>query len=126
MVVDAALALLLDAQNEDGGWSSFKGKRSNTESTSFALLSLNTLEGDPFARQKTTGLKWLLRHQKDDGSWSFNDAAKQSSWATPIAALALTSFRDQRQTALKAAKWILTQEGRKPGWVASLLVRLSL
>jgi Prenyltransferase and squalene oxidase repeat len=125
-MIDAALALLFEAQNEDGGWSSFKGKRSNTESTSFALLALNALEGDHFYRQKTTGLKWLLQHQKDDGSWSFNDAAKQSSWTTPIAALALMSFQDQREHALKAAKWILTQEGRKPGWVASLLVRLSL
>ena len=125
-MVDAALAVLLDAQNEDGGWSSFKGKRSNTESTSFALLALNSLAGDPFDRQKTTGLKWLLQHQKEDGSWSFNDTTKQSSWTTPIAALALMSFQDQRQHALRAAKWILTQEGRKPGWVASLLVRLSL
>ena len=125
-MVDAALALLLDAQNEDGGWSSFKGKRSNTESTSFALLALNSLAGDPFDRQKTTGLKWLLQHQKEDGSWSFNDTTKQSSWTTPIAALALMSFQDQRQHALRAAKWILTQEGRKPGWIASLLVRLSL
>jgi Squalene-hopene cyclase C-terminal domain len=125
-MVDAALALLLDAQNEDGGWSSFKGKRSNTESTSFALLALNSLAGDPFDRQKTTGLKWLLQHQKEDGSWSFNDTTKQSSWTTPIAALALMSFQAQSQHALRAAKWILTQEGRKPGWVASLLVRLSL
>ena len=125
-MVDAAVAVLLDAQNEDGGWSSFKGKRSNTESTSFALLALNSLAGDPFDRQKTTGLKWLLQHQKEDGSWSFNDTTKQSSWTTPIAALALMSFQDQRQHALRAAKWILTQEGRKPGWVASLLVRLSL
>jgi hypothetical protein len=125
-MVDAALALLLDAQNEDGGWSSFKGKRSNTESTSFALLALNSLGGNPFDRQKTTGLKWLLQHQKEDGSWSFNDTTKQSSWTTPIAALALMSFQDQRQHALRAAKWLLTQEGRKPGWVASLLVRLSL
>src|SRR5262245_21669350 len=125
-MIDAALAILLDAQNGDGGWSSFKGKRSNTESTSFALLALNSLEGGSFDRQKTTGLRWLLQHQKEDGSWSFNDTTKQSSWTTPIAALALTSFQDQRQHALRAAKWILTQEGRKPGWVASLLVRLSL
>src|SRR5215470_10640495 len=125
-MIDTALAILLDAQNEDGGWSSVKGKQSNTESTSFALLALNTLEGEPFARQKTTGLRWLLQHQKEDGSWSFNDTTEQSSWTTPIAVLALLSFQDQRQRALKAAKWILTQEGRKPGWVASLLVRLSL
>ena len=47
-MIDAALDLLLDAQNEDGGWSSFKGKRSNTESTSFALMALKLLEGESF------------------------------------------------------------------------------
>jgi Squalene-hopene cyclase C-terminal domain len=125
-MIDAALELLLGAQNEDGGWGAVKGKRSNTESTSFALMALKSLEGKSFDPQTTAGLKWLLEHQKDDGSWSLNDAAKESSWTTPIAVLALLSFQDQRQHALKAAKWILTQEGRKPGWVASLLVRLSL
>jgi Squalene-hopene cyclase C-terminal domain len=125
-MIDAALALLLDMQNEDGGWGAVKGKRSNTESTSFALMALKSLQGKPFDRQTTAGLNWLLQHQKDDGSWSLNDAAKQSSWTTPIAVLALLSFQDQREHALKAAKWILTQEGRKPGWLASLLVRLSL
>jgi Squalene-hopene cyclase C-terminal domain len=125
-MIEAALDLLLSAQNEDGGWGAVKGKRSNTESTSFALMALKSLEGKRFDRQTTAGLKWLLEHQKDDGSWCLNDASKQSSWTTPIAVLALLSFQDQRQHALKAAKWILTQEGRKPGWVASLLVRLSL
>jgi hypothetical protein len=125
-MIEAALDLLLGSQNEDGGWGAVRGKRSNTESTSFALMALMSLEGKPFDRQTTAGLKWLLRHQNSDGSWSLNDASKQSSWTTPIAVLALLSFQDQREPALRAAKWILTQEGRKPGWIASLLVRLSL
>ncbi|MET0643586.1 MAG: prenyltransferase/squalene oxidase repeat-containing protein [Candidatus Binatia bacterium] len=125
-MINAAIDLLLGAQNEDGGWGAVKGKRSNTESTSFVLMALKSLEGNPFDRQTTAGLKWLLQRQKDDGSWSLNDASKQSSWTTPIAALALLSFQDQRDHALRAAKWILTQEGRKPGWVATLLFRLSL
>jgi len=125
-MTEAALDLLLSAQNGDGGWGAVKGKRSNTESTSFALMALKSLEGKPFDRQTAAGLKWSLQHQRDDGSWSLNDASKQSSWTTPIAVLALLSFQDQRQHALRAAKWILTQEGGKPGWVASLLVRLSL
>ena len=125
-MTDAAIELLLGAQNEDGGWGAVKGKRSNTESTSFVLMALKSLEGNPFDRQTTAGLKWLLQRQKDDGSWSLSDASKQSSWTTPIAALALLSFQDQKEHALRAAKWILTQEGRKPGWVATLLFRLSL
>jgi hypothetical protein len=125
-MIDAAIDLLLESQNEDGGWGAVKGKRSNTESTSFALMALKSLDGKPFDRQTTTALKWLLRHQKDDGSWPLNDPSKQSSWTTSIAVLALLPFRDQTESALRAAKWILTQEGRKPGWVASLLVRLSL
>ena len=125
-MIDAALDLLLDTQNKDGGWGAVKGKRSNTESTSFALMALKCIDRDVFLRPMTAGLSWLLQHQKDDGSWSLSDASKQSSWTTSIAVLALLSFQDQREHALRAAKWILTQEGRKPGWVTSLLVWLSL
>ena len=125
-MIEAAIDLLLGAQNPDGGWGAVKGKHSNTESTSFALMALKCLEKEGFVGPMAAGLSWLLQHQKDDGSWPLSDASKQSSWTTPIAVLALLSFQDQRQHALKAAKWILTQEGRKPGWVASFLVRLSL
>jgi hypothetical protein len=125
-MIDATIDLLLSAQNEDGGWGVVKGKRSNTESTSFALMALKSLEEQAFNRQTNAALKWLLQHQKDDGSWSLNDVSKQSSWTTPLAVLALLSFQDQKEHALRGGKWILTQEGRKPGWIASLLVRLSL
>ena len=123
----AAIDLLLSAQNDDGGWGAIKGKRSNTESTAFALMALKSLYGNPFDRQVTAGLKWLLRYQRDDGSWSLNEeTSKQGSWTTPIAVLALLSFQDQSQRISRAVKWILTQQGMKPGWFASLLFRLSL
>ena len=124
-MIDGAIDLLLSAQNEDGGWGSVKGKRSNTESTSFALMALKSLDGKSFDRQITAGLIWLLRHQKDDGSWFLSDTSQQSSWTTPLAVLALLTFQDQRERTLRAAKWILMQEGRKPSWIASLFFRLS-
>jgi hypothetical protein len=126
-MIDAAIDLLLGAQNEDGGWGFVKGKRSNTESTSFALMALKSLNGKPFDQQLTGGLKWLVQRQRNDGSWSLNDeASKQSSWTTPIAVLALLSFQNQTQHTSRAVKWILAQEGMKPGWFVSLLFRLSL
>jgi Prenyltransferase and squalene oxidase repeat len=126
-MIGATTDLLLNAQNEDGGWGYVKGNRSNTEATSFALMALKSLDAKPFDRQATRGLKWLLRYQRDDGSWSLNDeASKQSSWTTPIAVLALLAFQDQTQRTSTAVKWILAQEGMKPGWFASLLFRLSL
>jgi hypothetical protein len=126
-MIAAAINLLLSAQNEDGGWGSVKGRRSNTESTSFALMALKSVHDNPFHRQVNAGLKWLVRYQRNDGSWSLNDeASKQSSWTTPIAVLALLSFQDQTQRTSSAVKWILAEEGMKPGWLASLLFRLSL
>jgi Prenyltransferase and squalene oxidase repeat len=125
-MIDAAIDLLLGSQNEDGGWGAVKGKRSNTESTSFALMALKSLDGGLFHRQVTGGLKWLLRHQKDDASWPLSDVATPSSWTTPLVALALLPFPDQRDHALRAAKWVLAQEGKKPGWIAMLMFRFSL
>jgi Squalene-hopene cyclase C-terminal domain len=126
-MIEAAIDLLLGAQNEDGGWGSLKGKRSNTESTAFALMALKSLHSKLFDRQMIAGLNWLVRHQRDDGSWSFNkETSAQGSWTTPIAVLALLSFQDQNQRISRAVKWILVQEGMKPGWFASLLFRLSL
>jgi hypothetical protein len=126
-MIDAAIDLLLSAQNADGGWGSTKGRRSNTESTAFAVMALKSLHGTPFYRQITAGLEWLGRCQRDDGSWSLNrETSKQSSWTTPIAVLALLSFQDQTQRTSRAVKWILAEEGIRPGWLASLLFRLSL
>jgi Squalene-hopene cyclase N-terminal domain len=125
-MIEAAIDLLLGAQNEDGGWGSVKGKRSNTESTSFALMALKSLHSKLLDRQMTAGLNWLVRHQRDDGSWPLNEeTSKQSSWTTPIAVLALISLQDQSQRISRAVKWILAQEGMKPGWFASLLFPLS-
>ncbi|MGB7947982.1 MAG: prenyltransferase/squalene oxidase repeat-containing protein [Candidatus Binatia bacterium] len=124
-MMEAAIEVLLGAQNEDGGWGFVKGKHSNTESTAFALMALKSLGEGKFNPPLEAGLNWLLKRQKDDGSWPLNDGSQQSSWTTPIAVLTLLSFQDQRDRALSAVKWLLQQEGKKPSWIASFLWRLS-
>lgn len=124
-MIEQITALLLDTRNPDGGWGSAKGKRTNTEATSLAVMALKSLEHETNVRYTRDAVAWLVHHQNADGSWALNDASKQSSWTTPLAMLALLPFPEQMERALRSAKWILTQEGRKPGWLASIWVRLS-
>jgi hypothetical protein len=124
-MLEEITALLLDTRNPDGGWGSAKGRRTNTEATSLAVMALKSLEDESNVRYTRDAIAWLVHHQNPDGSWPLNDASNQSSWTTPLAMLALSAFPAQIERALSAAKWILTQEGRKPGWLASLWVRFS-
>ena len=121
-MVGEAAHLLLDQRNSDGGWGAVKGRMSNTESTAFAVMALDSQKRHELAEPIDGGLNWLLRHQDNNGSWQLNDVSPNGSWSTGIALLCLTSFPAQRERALRAAEWALTQEGKTPGWLASVIV----
>ena len=120
-----AKALLLDSQNPDGGWGSAKGKRSNTEATSLAVMALELLEQDSKAAHTRNGITWLTQRQSADGSWPLNDSAKTSSWTTAMAMLALGLWPEHQSRVVSAAKWALQQEGNRPGLLAHLLFALT-
>ena len=121
-MVDETVRLLLQHQNSDGGWGSVKGKVSNTECTAFAVMALESVQPKELAPKIQNGLRWLLRQQKGDGSWPLNDVTSGGSWSTAIVLLCLSAFPEQREHALKAAEWALAQEGKRFGWIASLIV----
>ena len=121
-MIDAAVRLLLDQQNSDGGWGAVKGKASNTESTAFAVMALESTQRKDLAGRVQLGLNWLARHQNADGSWRLNDVTPGGSWSTAPAMLCLGSFSGQRSRAVKAAEWALIQEGNSLGWLGSLIM----
>jgi len=121
-MIDAAVRLLLDQQNSDGGWGAVKGKASNTESTAFAVMALESTQRKDLPGRVQLGLNWLARHQNADGSWRLNDVTPGGSWSTAPAMLCLGSFSGQRSRAVKAAEWALIQEGNSPGWLGSLIM----
>ncbi len=118
-MIAAASEFLFATQNRDGGWGSEEGRSSNTEATSFALIALGTQASAPASSSVTRGLRWLSGHQRHDGSWPLSDLVDGGSWATALAVLAL--LETDRQGALRGAAWLLRQEPRTPGWIASLL-----
>lgn len=125
-MIEAAINLLVSAQNSDGGWGWTKGKSSTTECSSLALLALVSLNDDQQAITIRRGLNWLARRQNLDGSWSLSDALRGGSWATAMAMLAMDLWPEYEPQVIRAGKWVLEQQGTKPGFLANLLLTLSL
>jgi Squalene-hopene cyclase C-terminal domain len=123
-VVTNAVSLLSSAQNTDGGWGWTKGRNSTTECTSLAVLALASSRDNKETAAIRSGVNWLLNRQNLDGSWPLSDSFRADSWATPIAMLALGAWTEYESQVVKAGKWVLTQQGNKPGFLANLLLML--
>ena len=71
-MLDQIITELLQNQNPDGGWGAVRGKRSNTETTSLAVMALQALAGETPADNRRRGIEWLVRRQNPDHSWPLN------------------------------------------------------
>jgi hypothetical protein len=120
MLADAAVEYLFETQNRDGGWGAQIRQRSNTEATAYALLALASLDVAE-SKAANAALKWLVLTQRPDGSWPLGAEFPDSSWTSAIATAALSYFESGRSQAIRGANWLLNQQGRGIGFLASLL-----
>jgi hypothetical protein len=124
-MIDRLLDELVSLQNPDGGWGAVAGKSSNTEATALAVTALQSA-GDRSAPDRAMrGVLWLVQHQNPDGGLRLNDATSSGSWTTALAVIALGAFAEQQTAALNAARWLLRQEGSKPGILAEIILFLT-
>jgi len=121
-MLDRIITTLLENQNPDGGWGAVRGKRSNTESTSLAVTALKAIPVHTATENRKRGIDWLLRRQNKDHSWPLNETAKEGSWTTALAITALSDIAENSDRVLAAARWLLEQEGSKPGILAEIIL----
>ena len=121
-MIERIFTALLTNQNADGGWGATQSKRSNTEATSLAVSALKSSPEGRAVESVGRGAKWLTLHQNQDGSWPLNEAVKDGSWTTALAITALSAFPEHQKPVLGAARWLLEQEGSKPGILAQLIL----
>ena len=121
-MLDRIITDLLQNQNPDGGWGAVRGKRSNTESTSLAVTALKANPVNTAAENRKRGIDWLLRRQNKDHSWPLNETAQEGSWTTALAITALSDNAENSERVLAAARWLLEQEGSKPGILAEIIL----
>lgn len=121
-MLDRIITDLLQNQNPDGGWGALSGKRSNTEATSLAVAALTALTDNELAESRKRGVAWLVRQQNQDQSWPLNETVKEGSWTTALAITALGDSAEHSERVLAAARWLLEQEGSKPGILAEIVL----
>ena len=92
-------------------------------------VNLISRHGAESASRRTTaadnrkrGIDWLVRQQNQDHSWPLNEAAKEGSWTTALAITALGDNAENSERVLAAARWLLEQEGSKPGILAEIIL----
>jgi len=78
-----SIEFLINRQNPDGGWP-YRGGRSWTEPTAYAVLSLL---GTGESERSQRGIEWLLSHQRSDGGWPPTPGIDESCWVTALVAL---------------------------------------
>jgi hypothetical protein len=121
-MLDRIITELVQNQNSDGGWGAVRSKRSNTEVTSLAVMALKTLPGEAILDNRKRGIEWLVRQQNQNHSWRLNEAVKEGSWTTALAIMALGDTAEHSERVLAAARWLLEQEGSKPGILAEIIL----
>ncbi len=121
-MLDRIITELLQNQNPNGGWGAVRGKRSNTETTSLAVMALQALAGEATSDNRKRGIDWLVRQQNQNHSWPLNETVKEGSWTTALAITALGDSADHSERVRAAARWLVEQEGSKPGILAEIVL----
>jgi hypothetical protein len=122
MYLRSRLDTLLDAQNADGGWGYFPGKRSWLEPTVYAMLAL---DGDGRAEGALErAWKAVRSWQLNGGAWRGGPQVLEPHWATALA-VTLHVVRRQFDDAFRAGVgWLLQTMGSEENlwmWMARWL-----
>ena len=122
-------ALLLRAQNDDGGWGFHPGADSRVEPTCWALKALTaqepakSLEEAPVAE----GLRFLTAAQLPDGSWPSTAKQRTGCWVTSLACWVLRGVGDEKyRTAIASGlQWVCRDWPKDSSWWRRGLRRVS-
>jgi hypothetical protein len=112
------IAALLKAQNPDGGWGYFAGKRSWLEPTAYALLALHEqMDGPAWQR----GWELVRSWQMPDGGWRPNAQVVESHWTTALAVTLHCVKKQFDEPFQNGVRWLLSQRGVESTLLAQVI-----
>ncbi len=110
-----AIKWLINNQNNDGGWGSWKSDTSRVVTTSLALNAFSSLERN--AQEVDRAIKWLKKNQREDGGWGFGFDDQSNVVATSYALIALLNDeKDKKAEYVQNGIEFLRQHQHKDGF----------
>lgn len=106
----ARLDALMAAQNADGGWGYFAGKRSWLEPTVYGLLALHQQMDQPLWNR---GWELVRSWQLPDGSWRPNEQVVEPHWSTALAVTLHCARRQYDTQFQRGVEWLLDARGEE-------------
>ncbi len=123
-MLEQPVTALLELQNPDGGWGAHRSGTSQTETTSLAIMALETSNGGSLTDSIRFGKAWLHARQRPEGAWPRSDDVPEPSWMTGLAMMALRRDPEDRPKVLDGASWLLGLRGRATPLLGRVLARL--
>jgi len=122
MYFRSRLDFLLEAQNADGGWGYFPGKRSWLEPTAYAMLAL---DGDGQAQSALErAWKAVRSWQLPNGAWRGGPQVLEPHWTTALAVTLHVARRQFDEPFRAGVGWLLQTMGSEENlwmWMARWL-----
>ena len=117
--VEALRRELWAIRDPGGGWKGAPEGAVSVEATALAIAALeaSAAPGDPGLEDARSRLVQL---QREDGGFPVGPDVPEPSWVTSIAGLLLRTDPATRNAAVGAARWLLENEGLRPGLVGRL------
>jgi hypothetical protein len=113
-------ALLLRAQNADGGWGFHPGAESRVEPTCWALKALRAQgPADGLVEAPVAGgLRFLAAAQLPDGSWPSTTKQHTGCWVTSLVCWVLRDVRDEnyRTAIADGLRWVCKDWPKDGSW----------
>lgn len=101
----AAIAVLQQLQNRDGGWGYHEGSESRVEPTCWAMSALSCA-ADIDLSACTRALEFLLKNQSQEGFWTASPEMQTGNWVTSLACLVLKDSPQARDAITRGLTWL--------------------
>lgn len=111
--IQSSISILLNSQNDDGGWGIAKGYASNSLDTA---LALNALKYTKSTNAIKRGATYLVSNRYSDGGWGNRSGGGSNIFVSTTVLQVLKSLNEHSSVEHKAIQWLVSKQQQGGGF----------